>query len=344
MRMYPRFGTGYMCRLLGKTRQGWYEQRKRDHHWSLTSIMILKLVQETRLTLPRIGVRKLLFMLQPLLEDHKIKIGRDKLYQLLGEQGLLLRYRRHKPYTTDSTHPFKKYPNLIRELVLTRTEQLWVSDITYLRLTKGFCYLSIVTDAYSRKIVGYQVHPTLASEGAIQALINAIQTLKRKQPLIHHSDRGVQYCCADYVQMLRHCKIEISMTENGDPYENAIAERVNGILKCEFGLEKTFASLDQAIESAKQAITAYNYKRPHASCDYLTPGAAHEHNGILRKRWKQATPKKNKIKSLQMKNIETPCQALSGLPVNPATQIRNNDDTCKATSGLTPQTVKHEQE
>ena len=241
--------------------------------------------------MPRVGVRKLLYLLLPLLEEHNIKIGRDKLYNLLRQQGLLLRYRSRKPYTTNSGHPYKKYPNLIRDLILTRTEQLWVSDITYLRLTQGFCYLSIVTDAYSRKIVGHHVHPTLASEGAILALIIAINKLKRKQPLIHHSDRGVQYCCSEYVQLLEHCKIQISMTENGDPYENAIAERVNGILKGEFGLAKPFASIDQAIEATSQAIRAYNYKRPHASCNYLTPGAAHQYNGILRKRWKQRSSK-----------------------------------------------------
>lgn len=284
--MYPHFGVRYLCRLFGKTRQGWYEQCDRKENQSLTSIIVLKLVQEKRDTLPRVGVRKLLYMIEPVLQEHNIKMGRDKLYDLLGHHGLLLRYRRRKPYTTDSNHPFRKYPNLIRELILTRAEQLWVSDITYLRLLKGFCYLSIVTDAYSRKIVGYQVHPTLASEGAVRSLIMAINTLKRKQSLIHHSDRGVQYCCSDYVQMLEHCKIQISMTENGDPYENAIAERVNGILKGEFGLDKTFASIQQAIEATNQAVTHYNYRRPHASCDYLTPATAHEQNGILRKRWK----------------------------------------------------------
>jgi transposase InsO family protein len=284
--MYPNFGVGYICRLFGKTRQGWYEQCERKEDRSLEAIIILKLVEEIRLTLPRVGVRKLLYMLQPRIEEHDIKFGRDKLYDLLGHHGLLLRYRRRKPYTTDSNHPYRKYPNLIRELILTRPGQLWVSDITYLRLTRGFCYLSIVTDAYSRKIIGHQVHPTLASEGAVRALITALNTLKRRETLIHHSDRGVQYCCFEYVQMLEHFNIQISMTENGDPYENAIAERVNGILKGEFGLDKTFSSIEQAITAINEAVNAYNYKRPHASCDYLTPAAAHEHNGILRKRWK----------------------------------------------------------
>lgn len=283
---------GYICRLFGKTRQGWYDHYYRDKYRSLSTIIILKLVREIRNELPRVGVRKLLYLLLPLLEEHNITIGRDKLYELLRQQGLLLRYRRRRPYTTNSAHRFKKYPNLIRELVLTRTEQLWVSDITYIRLTQGFCYLSIVTDAYSRKIVGYQLHPTLASEGAVRALIMAINKLKRKQPLIHHSDRGVQYCCSEYVQVLDYFKIQISMTENGDPYENAIAERVNGILKGEFGLGKPFVSIGQAFEATTQAIRVYNQKRPHLSCNYLTPNAAHQYNGILRKRWKQRPAKK----------------------------------------------------
>jgi transposase InsO family protein len=289
--MYPHVGVGYLCRLFGKTRQGWYEQCDRKEDRSLSHIMVLKLVQEIRQSLPRVGARKLLHMLEPSLKEHNIKMGRDKLYDLLGHHGLLLRYRRRNPYTTDPNHPYRKYPNLIRDLILTGSEQLWVSDITYLRLTKGFCYLSIVTDAYSRKIVGYQVHPTLASEGAIRSLVMAIHTRKSKHPLVHHSDRGIQYCCSEYVDMLHHCRIQISMTENGDPYENAIAERVNGILKGEFGLDKTFATTDHAAEATSQAVTAYNYKRPHASCDYLTPAIAHEQKGILRKRWK-TTPHK----------------------------------------------------
>ena len=285
--MYPCFGTGYLCGLFGKTRQGWHEWSRRKQCRSLSDIIIVKLVKEIRHTLPRVGTRKLLYMLDAHLQEHQIKIGRDKLYDLLGHCGLLLRYRRRKPYTTNSNHPYRKYPNLIAALELTRSGHLWVSDITYLRLATGFCYLSIVTDAYSKKIVGYQVHPTLASEGAVKALIMAVNQRRQGKSLIHHSDRGIQYCCADYVQMLLHCGIEISMTEKGDPYENAIAERVNGILKGEFFLEKTFASIEQAIACTDTAVDAYNHQRPHASCNYLTPAMAHEQSGMLKKRWKK---------------------------------------------------------
>jgi len=252
----------------------------------MAGAIVIKLVKEIRQDLPRAGVPKLHFMLQDKLLSHGIKMGRDALYELLGEHGYLLRYRKRKPYTTDSNHNYKKYPNLIRDIkYLTQSGRLWVSDITYIRLKEKFCYLSIVTDAYSRKIIGYCLHPTLHSTGPVSALLMAIKS-KRGASLIHHSDRGSQYCCAEYVRILEHYGIQISMTEKGDPYENAIAERVNGILKGEFLLDKTFLSFSEAETSVYNAIEKYNHVRPHASCDNLTPVQAHDHNGILRKRWK----------------------------------------------------------
>jgi len=253
----------------------------------LGDALILKLVAEIRKDLPRAGVPKLYYMLQEPMAAHGIKMGRDSLYRLLGTHGYLIRYRRRKPYTTDSNHHYKKYPNLIKDMLLNYPGQLWVSDITYLRLTKGFCYLSIVTDAYSRKIVGYKLLGTLHSQGPVDALIMAVENSKKQKNLIHHSDRGVQYCCRDYVKMIEYYGIQLSMTDNGDPYENAIAERVNGILKEEFYLNKTFGSLQEATEAVNNAVDKYNHIRPHASCDYLTPAKAHEHSGILKKRWKK---------------------------------------------------------
>ena len=284
--MYGHYSVRYFCALFGKSRQAWYEQCSQSEKLQLSNTIVLKLVEEIRIRLPRAGVPQLYQMLQEPFKQHGIKMGRDGLYELLGTHGYLIRYRRRKPYTTDSNHPYKKYPNLIKDMLLTHPGQLWVSDITYLRHSEGFCYLSIITDAYSRKIVGYKLHPTLHSQGAIDALIMAATTSKRGEKLIHHSDRGVQYCCTDYVQMLEHYNINISMTENGDPYENAIAERVNGILKGELLLGKTFASYAEAIKAVDEAIESYNDVRPHASCDYMTPAIAHEQNGILRKRWK----------------------------------------------------------
>lgn len=276
----------YYCSLFGHSRQGWYEQIKRDDDQDMASAIVLKLVREIREDLPRAGVPKLHFLLKEKLIQHGIKLGRDALYQLLGEHGYLIRYRRRKPYTTNSNHPYKKYPNLIWDIkYLTHPGQLWVSDITYIRLKEKFCYLSIVTDAYSHKIIGYDLHPTLHSSGPINALLMAAKS-KRQTTLIHHSDRGSQYCCAEYINMLEHYRIRISMTEKGDPYENAIAERINGILKGEFLLDKSFNSLQEAEQAVANAIEKYNQLRPHASCDNLTPVQAHDQNGILRKRWK----------------------------------------------------------
>ena len=284
--MYGQYSVRYFCSLFGKSRQAWYELTHRQSEQQLSDTIVLKLVAELRSELPRLGTRKLYHLLGRKLEEHHIKIGRDKLYELLGHHGYLLRYRKRKIYTTNSNHPYRKYPNLIRELMLSKPNQLWVSDITYIRVNQGFSYLSIITDAYSRKIVGYHLHPTLSSEGPIEALRMALRQAKGRHHLIHHSDRGIQYCCRDYVQLLEHQYIQISMTEKGDPYENAIAERVNGILKNEFDLHKTFGSFTDAQQAVEQAISKYNHIRPHASCDYLTPVVAHEQSGWLRKRWK----------------------------------------------------------
>lgn len=287
--MYGHFSVRYFCALFGKSRQAWYEGTHRQSEQQLADTLVLKLVSEIRSELPRVGTRKLHYLLASKLTDHQITMGRDKLYQLLGEHGYLLRYRKRKAYTTNSNHAYRKYPNLIRDKTLTKPNQLWVSDITYIRLYQGFCYLSIITDAYSRKIIGHCLHTSLNSEGAIQALVKSISQSKGRESLIHHSDRGIQYCCRDYVQLLEHYSIAISMTENGDPYENAIAERVNGILKNEFELHKSFASFSEAHQATESAVQRYNHIRPHSSCDYLTPVIAHEHSGWLRKRWKAQT-------------------------------------------------------
>jgi len=240
--------------------------------------------------MPRIGTRKLYYLLSDTLQQHSIKIGRDKLFDLLAASGLLVRRRkRRKASTTDANHPFRKYPNLVRELEVNRPDQLWVSDITYLSLSEGFCYLSLLTDAYSRKILGYSLQPSLKKEGPLSALGLALATLqgRAKDPLIHHSDRGMQYCCADYTALLQYNDISISMTEKGDPYENAIAERVNGILKDEFLLDQTFDSYEQAASAVTDAIHIYNNLRPHASCGYLTPQEAHQKQGLLKAKWKR---------------------------------------------------------
>jgi transposase InsO family protein len=289
LQLYAHHGVSYYCKLFGKTRQAFYEQQNKPTDGGLHDAFILKLVQEIRLDLPRCGTEKLHYLLQPKLVEHGIKIGRDGLYHLLGEHGYLIRFRRRKPYTTNSNHHYKKYPNLIQKLTITRAGKLWVSDITYIRLINGFAYLSIITDAYSHKIVGYKLHLTLAAQGAIDALQMAAKDEKITSELIHHSDRGIQYCCHDYVQEINRFKIQLSMTENGDPYENPVAERINGILKHEHGLNATFVNYEAAKTVVDLAVKNYNQLRPHNSCDRLTPIAAHELSGVLKKHWK---PKK----------------------------------------------------
>lgn len=252
---------------------------------------MLRLATDIRKDLPRIGTAKLHFMLEKPFAEHGIKLGRDGLYALLDRHGLLMRKRKRKARTTDSGHPYRKYPNLIRELKLSCAGQLWVSDITYLRLPEGFCYLSIITDAYSHKIVGYSLQPGLHATGPLRALAMATTGNVMSETLIHHSDRGVQYCCGEYVDALGAKKIRMSMTENGDPYENAIAERVNGILKDEFELDRVFGSVAEAEQAVASAVDRYNTLRPHASCDYRTPEQAHGQEGPMRKRWSQPSYK-----------------------------------------------------
>jgi transposase InsO family protein len=201
---------------------------------------------------------------------------------------MLVRKKRRKPKTTDSAHWYRRYENLIKEVEINRPCQVWVSDITYLMVTGDkFAYLSLITDAYSRKIVGYALCETLAAAGPLSALSMALETTERNAgPLIHHSDRGVQYCCSEYTGTLQKHGISISMSRKGDPYENSIAERVNGILKTIFGLGVVFSTIAQAQSAVEVAVTTYNTVRPHSSCDDLTPEKAHEQSGPLPRRWK----------------------------------------------------------
>lgn len=277
-----------MCELFGKTRHAYYDHQWRKENRFLEDDIILQQVIEIRSQLPRLGTRKLHFMVEPRLQEHGIQVGRDYLFNLLTQHNLLVRNRRRKVITTDSKHWMHKYRNLITDLEIHHPEQLWVSDITYIRMINEFAYLSLITDAYSRKIVGYSLRKDLSSEGCINALYMALAARKYpQQQLIHHSDRGSQYCCKEYVALLTQNRIAISMTENGDPYENALAERVNGIIKNEFKLHSSVVGLQETHRLVANSINIYNTIRPHASCDYLTPEQAHRLSGDLKKRWKK---------------------------------------------------------
>jgi len=248
-----------------------------------------------------IGTRKLQYQLIPHLEEHGIKMGRDQLFDLLRFHGLLIRRRKRMVKTTNSHHWFKKYPNLIKDIVITAPEQLWVSDITYIRTLEGFSFLSLITDAYSRKIVGHALYPTLEAIGCIEALEMALNNRKEISPyiLIHHSDRGIQYCSMDYTNILNNANIAISMTQSGSPYENALAERVNGIIKNEFFPKKVYQNHKEAKKTIGRTIYTYNEKRPHSSIDYLTPGQAHWQEGVIKKRWKQYSKQLNPKEPIQ---------------------------------------------
>jgi putative transposase len=250
--------------------------------------------------MPSVGTRKLFHEISSQLSDHGIKMGRDQLFDLLRFHGLLVRRRKRGVRTTDSCHWLKKYPNLLSALDPTAPEQIWVSDITYVKTLEGYSYLSLITDAYSRKIVGHALHPNLESVGCIIALSMALDgRSNRDRLLIHHSDRGVQYCCGAYVDMLMSAGISISMTQSGNPYENALAERMNGIIKSEFFPKRIYQNHKEAKKAIDKIINVYNSRRPHSSLDFLTPNQAHSMEGPIAKRWK---PRKKHFLGVDLQN------------------------------------------
>ena len=275
-----------LCDLFGRSRQAYYQRSKYNYKEEVKEEILLQLVEKQRELMPKLGGRKLLELIQPRLPT-ELSIGRDSFFDFLRRHGLLVGKRRRRVKTTYSNHWLRKYPNLIKEFVPTRANQLWVSDITYVETVTGFVYLNLITDAYSRKIVGWAIGETLEAKYTIEALRMALkQVPKGSEGLIHHSDRGVQYCCGDYVKLLNKNHVQISMTENGDPRENAIAERVNGILKDEWLNQLKLKSIEDAIKELKRIVQIYNNCRPHASLDMKTPEYAHSQSGVFKKHWK----------------------------------------------------------
>ena len=262
-----------LCKIVKVSRQSYYKSQKSKQQWLLKEEMLIELVQEIRHKMPMIGGRKLHNMLTGDLEETGVKLGRDAVFDILRQEGLLIKPKKKYVKTTNSYHHFKKYNNLIKGKVMRMPNEVFVSDITYIRLRDGFCYLFLITDLYSRKIVGYELNVSLGVEGALKALKMALRSVEDPEGLIHHSDRGIQYCCYEYTNLLKQRGIEISMGEVGNPYDNAVAERVNGILKVEFMLDSTFESARRARQAVKEAINTYNTLRPHLSLDYLTPEA-----------------------------------------------------------------------
>jgi transposase InsO family protein len=284
--IYPGISLSRLCRLFGITRQAYYQ-----HFWEVSDTtmehqLILDQVGEIRQTHPAIGGRKLFYLLHPFLLEHQIKIGRDALFDLLAANRLLVRKRKRRISTTQSHHWLKKYPNLIKEWHPSKPNQLWVADITYIPITHGFLYLSLITDAYSHKIMGYAVADNLEAVHTTKALQMALDNSREtSECLIHHSDRGIQYCSFDYVNMLKQNNIQISMTENGDPLENPVAERINGILKDEYLRHYPLTNLTQVIELVVDVIDRYNRLRPHQSINMITPDMAHEKQLLVNRTW-----------------------------------------------------------
>lgn len=260
-----------ICSILGISRQGYYKGRKKREGKKLQTEIMIQLVQSQRILMPMLGGKKLYRQLKADLNRIGSNIGRDKFFIFLNENDLLIRRKKRFVKTTNSFHRFRIYKNLIKGIKPESADEIYVSDITYIRVKDGFSYLALITDLYSRKIVGYDFSNSLNLEGSLRALKMALKGKGTIKNLIHHSDRGLQYCSNPYTELLTVNKIQISMSEKGNPYENAVAERLNGILKGEFLLSETFKSEALANQAVEEAIETYNEHRPHMSINYMTP-------------------------------------------------------------------------
>ena len=260
----------------GLKRDAYYKYKARADKRLKLEQQIISIVKKKRKSLPREGVRKLTKSLDIDFNKANIKVGRDTLFNVLRKHNMLTLRKKTSARTTNSYHRFYKYNNIIKDVKVIRPNQVWVSDITYIRTIKGFCYLALITDVHSRKIVGYDLSDSLELKGCVRALNKAIYQAKNIKQLIHHSDRGIQYCSNVYTKILKRNNINISMTEENHCYENAIAERVNGILKDEFYLDQTFDSIAHAKRATKNAINLYNEIRLHLSLDYKTPNMVYK--------------------------------------------------------------------
>jgi len=274
------------CILLGISRQVYYRAIHSRNKRQTKAHRVVELVREVRMEMPRIGTRKLYHLLkQPLRE---LGVGRDRLFAILKANHMLIKPKKRYHITTNSHHRFRKHKNLIEAMNIIRPEQVWVADITYVGTRPSPMYLSLVTDAYSKKIMGYYLSNTLETNSSVKALKLAIKNRRYLQhSLIHHSDRGLQYCSDDYQKILNINKIKCSMTEQYDPYQNAIAERINGILKQEFLIHTDKVAINVMRKIVAQSINIYNTKRPHISCHMLTPDQMHKQKEIKPKSYKR---------------------------------------------------------
>lgn len=273
--------------MFGINRQSYYRSIKRVRKRQSIAQQVVDLVRKIRVHQKRIGTRKLYYLLHKELQE--LKVGRDKFFDILRANHLLIIPKRSYHTTTMSHHRFRKHPNLTKELIINRPNQVWVSDITYIGKREKPCYLSLITDAYSKKIVGFEVSNTMCTKEMVKALKMALKQRKTKESLIHHSDRGIQYCCDEYQYYLTKHQIKCSMTENSDPYENAIAERINGILKQEFMIDTYHLDLHLMKKLVAESIMIYNNDRPHWSNHMLTPNQMHQKDNVKYRTYKKKT-------------------------------------------------------
>jgi transposase InsO family protein len=269
------------CNHFGKSRQGYYDRIKRDSTRLMLADTVIEHVKKIRKDLPECGTRKL----QYLLQQEDIQIGRDALFNLLREKHMLIKKKQKYITTTDSNHTLASYDNLLKEYNISHAEQVFVSDITYIRTQEGFCYLSIVADAYSKKIMGKYLSKDMQTTLVLKSLIEALRNKQYNRSLIHHSDHGCQYSSKTYINALKITDIMISMAGKGKAWENPVAERIMGILKQEFGLDHTFKTYEDAHRAVNKTIEKYNTLRPHLSCGYLTPYQAHDKGRDLVNVW-----------------------------------------------------------
>lgn len=287
---FPELHIGRLCELFGVTKQAYYQSISRKCNAESNDDFVLQLVMDIRRQMPRLGTRKIQHILKA---RYAVDVGRDHLFDLMRDNGMLYRTRKQRYSTTFSRHNMRTYPNLIKGIVPMRPNEIWVSDITYIVFGYEFRFLFLITDAYSKKIVGWKYADNLLTENAIDALKMAQRQRKSKLSLIHHSDRGTQYCAGKYIATLKRFKIQPSMTELGDPRENGVAERVNGILKNEFIVHQNDFSINNAEKRIAEIIRIYNDSRPHLSLGMLTPNEAHIMTGEQNRLWKVYYRNKN---------------------------------------------------
>ena len=284
---------GLLCRLFGKSWQAYYQHRDTLGKQLLTEEMVVRFVRETRSYDPGIGGAKLHAMyLERFGRDFAYMVGRDRMERIISDNHLNVRTPRKRPRTTDSTHGLPTYPDLVKDLVPSRKNQVWVTDITYIPIwisddEYAFCYLSMISDHYTKEIIGWHGGETLEAWHSVECLLQAVATLEEKggTELIHHSDRGVQYISAAYTSVLYEAGIRISMTESGDPKDNAVAERLNNTIKNELFKDIKFHSIEEVRRSMDRAVEFFNNERPHMSLDNMTPRQAASHMGKINKKW-----------------------------------------------------------